>query len=36
MTLHLYNTATRNISEFKPLQPGKVGIYLCCATVQAR
>ena len=35
MSLHLYNTATRNVSEFKPLTPGKVGIYLCGATVQA-
>ena len=33
--LRLYNTATREISDFKPLQPGKVGIYLCGATVQA-
>lgn len=35
MTLHLYNTLTRDISPFKPLTPGKVGIYLCGATVQA-
>ncbi|MEN9324437.1 MAG: hypothetical protein RL414_191 [Actinomycetota bacterium] len=35
MALHLYNTASRTVSEFKPLQPGKVGIYLCGATVQA-
>ena len=35
MALNLYNTATRTISEFKPLTPGKVGIYLCGATVQA-
>ena len=33
--LRLYNTATRTVSEFAPLQPGKVGIYLCGATVQA-
>ncbi len=33
--LKLYNTADRRISEFKPLVPGKVGIYLCGATVQA-
>ena len=33
--LKLYNTADRQISEFKPLIPGKVGIYLCGATVQA-
>ena len=35
MALNLYNTASRAVSEFKPLQPGKVGIYLCGATVQA-
>ena len=33
--LKLYNTATRAVSEFKPLAPGNVGIYLCGATVQA-
>ncbi len=33
--LKLYNTATRVVTDFKPLQPGKVGIYLCGATVQA-
>ncbi len=33
--LKLYNTATRAVSEFKPLMPGNVGIYLCGATVQA-
>jgi cysteinyl-tRNA synthetase len=33
--LQLYNTADRKVSEFKPLTPGKVGIYLCGATVQA-
>ena len=33
--LHLYNTADRTVSKFVPLQPGKVGIYLCGATVQA-
>jgi cysteinyl-tRNA synthetase len=35
MNLHLYNTATRTTTEFKPLVAGKVGIYLCGATVQA-
>ena len=35
MPLQLFNTATRTISEFKPITPGKVGIYLCGATVQA-
>ena len=33
--LHLYNTATRRLEKFKPITPGKVGIYLCGATVQA-
>ncbi len=35
MVLSLYNTATRTVSEFRPITPGKVGIYLCGATVQA-
>lgn len=35
MTLHLYDTATRAISEFKPITPGKASIYVCGATVQA-
>lgn len=33
--LKLYNTATRRVADFTPLTPGKVGIYLCGATVQA-
>jgi cysteinyl-tRNA synthetase len=33
--LKLYNTATRQVADFAPLIPGKVGIYLCGATVQA-
>jgi len=33
--LKLFNTATRVVAEFAPLIPGKVGIYLCGATVQA-
>ena len=35
MALSLYNTATRTVSEFRPITAGKVGIYLCGATVQA-
>ena len=35
MSLHLYNTLTREVSPFTSLTPGKVGIYLCGATVQA-
>ena len=33
--MRLYDTATREVSEFKPLMPGKVSIYVCGATVQA-
>ena len=35
MTLRLHDTATRTVREFRPLQPGKVSLYLCGATVQA-
>lgn len=33
--LKLYNTATHEIARFTPLQQGKVGIYVCGATVQS-
>ena len=33
--IRLYDTATREVSEFKPVTPGKVSIYVCGATVQA-
>ncbi|RKS79971.1 cysteinyl-tRNA synthetase [Motilibacter peucedani] len=33
--LRLYDTATRSLRPFEPLEPGKVGIYLCGATVQS-
>ena len=33
--MKLYNTRTRETSEFKPLVAGKVGIYVCGATVQS-
>ena len=33
--LKLYDTKTRQTLEFKPIKKGKVGIYLCGATVQA-
>ncbi len=33
MDLRLYNSATRKKEEFHPLQPGKVGIYVCGVTV---
>jgi cysteinyl-tRNA synthetase len=35
VTLHLYDSATRSLREFTPLEPGKASIYLCGATVQA-
>ncbi len=35
MSLHLYDTLTRSMREFVPLEPGRVSIYLCGATVQA-
>ena len=33
MTIKLYNTATRSKAEFRPLVPGKVGMYVCGVTV---
>lgn len=33
MTLSIYNTLTRQKEEFKPLQAGKVGMYVCGMTV---
>ena len=33
MKLKLYNTLTRKVDEFKPVQPGKAGIYSCGPTV---
>lgn len=33
MTLIIYNTETRSKEEFKPVTPGKVGIYVCGVTV---
>jgi cysteinyl-tRNA synthetase len=34
VTLHLYDSATRSLREFTPLEPGKASIYLCGLTVQ--
>ncbi|HKJ11351.1 MAG TPA: cysteine--tRNA ligase [Ornithinimicrobium sp.] len=34
MSLRLYDTATREVREFEPLVPGKVGIYICGLTTQ--
>ncbi len=33
MSIHVYNTLTRNKEPFQPVTPGKVGIYLCGPTV---
>jgi cysteinyl-tRNA synthetase len=33
MTLQLYNSLTRRTEEFRPLQEGRVGIYVCGPTV---
>ena len=35
MSLNLYDTATREVNEFKPLVAGQVSMYVCGATVQA-
>ena len=35
VTLRLYDTAARVVRDFVPLEPGRVSIYLCGATVQA-
>ena len=34
MSLRLYDTATREVRDFVPLHPGKVGVYHCGLTVQ--
>jgi cysteinyl-tRNA synthetase len=33
MSLRIYNTLSREIEDFKPLQPGHVGMYVCGMTV---
>nr|HID58931.1 cysteine--tRNA ligase [Desulfobacterales bacterium] len=33
MTLYIYNTLTKKKEVFKPIAPGKVGIYVCGVTV---
>ncbi|HEY2831595.1 MAG TPA: cysteine--tRNA ligase [Sporichthyaceae bacterium] len=35
MSLRLHDTAARAVREFVPVEPGRVSIYLCGATVQA-
>ncbi|WP_146340748.1 cysteine--tRNA ligase [Nesterenkonia sp. NBAIMH1] len=36
MALRLYDTKTADIRDFEPLQPGRVSLYYCGATVQGR
>ena len=31
--LRIYNTLTRQKEEFKPIEPGKVGMYVCGVTI---
>ncbi len=33
--LRVYNTATHSVEVFKPILPGRVGMYVCGATVQS-
>lgn len=33
MTLHIYNTLTRKKEAFKPINPGKISMYVCGITV---
>ena len=33
--LRLYDTADHQVTPFSPIEPGKVGIYVCGATVQS-
>jgi len=35
VTIALYDTSSRSLREFVPIESGKAGIYLCGATVQA-
>lgn len=35
MALHLYDSATRRTRPFEPLEPGRVGMYVCGPTVQS-
>jgi len=35
VSLNLYDTASREVNEFKPLVAGQVSMYICGATVQA-
>lgn len=33
MDVHVYNTMSRSVELFRPIQPGKVGLYTCGPTV---
>jgi cysteinyl-tRNA synthetase len=33
MSLHVYNTASRSLEPFEPLEPARVGVYACGPTV---
>jgi cysteinyl-tRNA synthetase len=33
MSLRIYNTISRRLEEFTPLEPGRAGIYTCGPTV---
>src|SRR5215831_3745506 len=35
VALRIYDTVTRSVRDFVPLEPGKVGVYLCGITVQS-
>ncbi|MEO6532303.1 MAG: cysteine--tRNA ligase [Pseudolysinimonas sp.] len=35
MTVRLYDSRTQSLREFEPLEPGRVGIYVCGPTVQS-
>ncbi|MBU2076345.1 MAG: cysteine--tRNA ligase [Actinobacteria bacterium] len=35
MSIRLYDTATREVRDFVPLEEGKVGVYVCGLTVQS-
>lgn len=35
MTIRLYDTATRDVRDFEPLEAGRAGIYVCGLTVQS-
>jgi len=36
VTLRLYNTLSRSVEDFRPIRPGKVGLYTCGPTVYNR